>query len=97
MAADYPSEEWNLYVFQFSDGDNWSTADTRTCMELLKSKILPGINLFCYGQVDSEYGSGQYYNDLKNEFAKDERIVLSKIPDRNAIMNSIREFLGKGK
>ena len=93
----YPAEEWNLYVFQFSDGDNWSNADTRTCLELLKTRILPRVNLFCYGQVDSEYGSGQYYNDLRGDFPRDDRVVLSRISDREAIMGSIREFLGKGR
>lgn len=93
----YPPDEWNIYVFQFSDGDNWSAADTRTCMELLKSRILNYVNLFCYGQVESEYGSGQFYNDLRGEYASDERVVLSKIPDREAIMGSIKEFLGKGR
>ncbi len=93
----YPPGEWNLYLFQFSDGDNWSAADTRTCMELLRSRLLPYLNLFCYGQVESEYGSGQFYNDLKSEVSTDERVVLSKVPDRDAIMGSIREFLGKGR
>lgn len=93
----FPADEWNIYVFQFSDGDNWSTADTRNCMELLRTKLLPAVNLFCYGQVESEYGSGQFYNDLRGEMVADERVVLSKIPDREAIMGSIKEFLGKGR
>lgn len=97
LETHYPPEEWNLYVFQFSDGDNWSSADTRTCMELLQGRILPMVNLFCYGQVDSEYGSGQYYNDLRAAWPDDERVVLSRIPDRDAIMGSIRDFLGKGR
>lgn len=97
IAEEYPAEEWNLYVFQFSDGDNWSSSDTRTCLDLLNQDILPAVNLFCYGQVDSEYGSGQFYNDLRGVYASDERVVLSRIPDRDAIMNSIREFLGKGR
>lgn len=97
MEADYPPSEWNLYVFQFSDGDNWSASDTRTCMEILRDRILPNVNLFCYGQVESEYGSGQFLNDLKSDFEGDERVVLSRIPDRDAIMGSIKEFLGKGK
>jgi uncharacterized sporulation protein YeaH/YhbH (DUF444 family) len=97
IADHYPPEEWNIYVFQFSDGDNWSAADTRTCMELLRDRLLPACNLFCYGQVDSEYGSGQFYNDLRGVYPDDERVVLSRIPDREAIMNSIREFLGKGR
>ncbi len=97
IAEHYPPEEWNLYLFQFSDGDNWSAADTRACMEILRGRLLPNLNLFCYGQVESEYGSGQFYNDLKGEIVVDERVVLSKIPDRDAIMGSIREFLGRGR
>ena len=93
----YPPDEWNIYVFQFSDGDNWSAADTRNCMEMLRTRILPGVNLFCYGQVESEYGSGQFLNDIKQDFETDERVVISRIPDRDAIMGSIKEFLGKGR
>jgi uncharacterized sporulation protein YeaH/YhbH (DUF444 family) len=97
IADCYPAQEWNLYLFQFSDGDNWSAADTRACLDLLRRRLLPHLNLFCYGQVESEYGSGQFYNDLKSEVAADERVVLSRIPDREAIMASIRDFLGKGR
>lgn len=97
LAEEYPSEEWNIYVFQFSDGDNWSAADTRNCLDMLRDRVLPNVNLFCYGQVESEYGSGQFINDLKHDFDADERVVLSKIADREAIMGSIKEFLGKGR
>ncbi len=93
----YPPDEWNIYLFQFSDGDNWSAADTRTCVDLLKNRLLKSVNLFCYGQVESEYGSGQFYNDLRGDYGNDERVVLSKIPDREAIMGSIKDFLGKGR
>ena len=55
--ADYPPGGWNIYPFHFSDGDNWSADDTRLCIELLKNDILPGVNLFAYGQVESPYGS----------------------------------------
>ena len=30
--------EWNIYPFHFSDGDNWSMDDTRSCVELLKTE-----------------------------------------------------------
>ena len=61
---EYPPELWNIYPFHFSDGDNWSVDDTHTCVELLKKEILPYVNLFCYGQVESPYGSGQFIKDL---------------------------------
>ena len=31
----------------------------------LKTQILPQVNLFCYGQVESPYGSGQFIKDLQ--------------------------------
>ena len=97
---DYPSSEWNIYPFHFSDGDNWSGSDTRDCLALLKERMLPDVNAFCYGQVESEYGSGQFYKDLEGEFggdSADERVILSRIDDKDAVMDSIKTFLGKGR
>ena len=95
--ADYHVEDWNIYIFQFSDGDNWSSDDTALCLDLLKSRILSMVNLFGYGQVRSFFGSGQFINDLKRDLAERENLVLSEIPDKNAIYDSIKDFLGKGK
>jgi len=94
---DYPPSEWNIYPFHFSDGDNWSVDDTLLCVEVLKKQILPASNVFCYGQVESPYGSGQFIKDLKEHFGEDERIITSEIRDRDAIIGSIKDFLGKGK
>ncbi|MDH5490479.1 MAG: DUF444 family protein [Myxococcales bacterium] len=95
--AEYPPGEWNIYPFHFSDGDNWSVDDTLQCVDLLKQHLLPASNIFCYGQVESPYGSGQFIKDLREHFGEDERMITSEIRDRDAIMGSIRDFLGKGK
>jgi len=97
ISADYPPDEWNIYPFHFSDGDNWSMDDTLSCVELLKTQLLPKCNMFAYGQVESPYGSGQFIKDLKEHFSKDERVVTSEIRDKDAIVGSIKDFLGKGK
>ena len=55
------------------------------------------MNLFCYGQVESPYGSGQFIKDLREHFDDDERVVTCEIEDKDAIVDSIKEFLGKGK
>jgi len=94
---EYPPAAWNIYPFHFSDGDNWSIDDTHTCVELLRTKILPAANLFAYGQVESPYGSGQFIKDVKEHFADDVRVVTSEIKSKDAIMDSIKEFLGKGR
>jgi uncharacterized sporulation protein YeaH/YhbH (DUF444 family) len=97
ISDEYPSELWNIYPFHFSDGDNWSVDDTHTCVELLKKEVLPFVNLFSYGQVESPYGSGQFIKDLTEHFDEDERVVTSEIKGKEAIMDSIKEFLGKGR
>lgn len=93
----YPVDEWNIYPFHFSDGDNWSMDDTMVCVELLKKELLPRSNMFAYGQVESPYGSGQFIKDLRNHLGEDDRLVVSEIHDRDGIMGSIKDFLGKGK
>ena len=97
IQADYPTSEWNIYPFHFTDGDNWSGEDTRLCMQLLKDFFLPNVNVFSYGQVESKYGSGQFLKDLQKEFLDDDRMTLSQIESRDKILDSIKDFLGKGK
>jgi len=92
----FPPSEWNIYCFQFSDGDNWGE-DNQRSFDLLREAILPHANLFCYGQVESPYGSGDFLRALSDHFDDDERVVLSEIPDKEGIYESIKLFLGKGK
>jgi uncharacterized sporulation protein YeaH/YhbH (DUF444 family) len=92
----FPPADWNLYCFQFSDGDNWGD-DNKRAFELLAEKLIPAVNLFCYGQVESPYGSGDFIDALEKQFPDHEKLVVSEIADKDAIYESIRTFLGKGK
>jgi uncharacterized sporulation protein YeaH/YhbH (DUF444 family) len=93
----FPEEKWNVYLFHFSDGDNWSSGDTEECVRLLRGELLPSLNLFGYGQVESPYGTGQFLGDLQEAFGDDECVALSPIEGRDAIPRSIRDFLGRGR
>jgi hypothetical protein len=46
----YPSQTWNIYVAQASDGDNWN-ADSPFCLELLRDKIMPLLQYFAYIEI----------------------------------------------
>ncbi len=96
IESDYPVHDWNIYLFHFSDGDNWSSDDTKLCVSLIKEKFAPVVNMFGYGQVESKYGSGQFIKDLKVHFENDDQVVLSRVKDKTEIIKSIKEFLGKG-
>ncbi len=97
IRADYSPSEWNIYPFHFSDGDNWSVDDTRLCVGLLKKRILPFVNQFSYGQVESPYGSGQFIKDLREQLKSHEKLALSEVKDKEGIYQSIKDFLALGK
>jgi uncharacterized sporulation protein YeaH/YhbH (DUF444 family) len=92
----FPAESWNVYLFHFSDGENGDSRDTEYCMELLRSQLLPKLNLFCFGQVRSSYGGGRFKTDLEEAFPGEARIVTSEIRDKDEIYDAIKRFLGKG-
>jgi hypothetical protein len=48
--------------------------------------------------VESPYGSGEFIRSLRGAFDEDhEKVVLSEIENKEAIFDSIKLFLGKGK
>lgn len=94
--ARFPAAEWNNYAFHFSDGDNWGD-DNPKCLTLLKEKMLPKLNLFGYGQVESPYGSGEFFDHISELLDEHPNVVATKVPDREAILGSIKEFLKTGR
>ena len=97
MQEKYRPENWNVYPFHYSDGDNWSARDTERCVGMLRNDILPRVNQFCYGQVKSAYGSGQFKKDLDVALGEHDAMVTSGINGRDEIADAIRSFLGKGR
>ena len=97
IADRYPPQDWNLYLFHFTDGENYSRQDTEKCLDMLRDRLLPGLNLFGYGQVESYGTSGDFHEAVHSRFKEDERVATSRIPNRNAIVDSIKSFLGRGR
>lgn len=46
----YPTNEWNIYGAQASDGDNWNN-DSPHCKEVLMSRIMPYMQYFAYVEI----------------------------------------------
>ena len=93
----FPVSDWNLYLFHFTDGENYSRQDSDKSADLLAETLLPAVNLFGYGQVEALGTRGDFIDILRARFASDERVALSRIPDRDAIVVSIKDFLGRGR
>jgi len=96
IAERFPPQDWNLYLFHFTDGENYSRQDTAKCMDMLKDTLLPAVNLFGYGQVESYGTSGDFYEALQGRFSDEQKVALSRVPDRDAIVDSIKTLLGRG-
>jgi uncharacterized protein len=96
IAREFSPSEWNIYCFQFSDGDNWGEDNERS-LELLRETLLPQVNLFCYGQVESPYGSGEYIRSLEHAFGDTmAKLIVAEIENKEAIYPCLKRFLGTG-
>jgi sporulation protein YhbH len=96
LDREFPTSDWNIYCFQFSDGDNWGE-DNEKSLQLLRDKLLPAVNLFCYGQVESPYGSGEYLRSLESGIGKEHpKLLLAEIENKEAIYPCLKKFLGTG-
>ncbi|MCP4591600.1 MAG: DUF444 family protein, partial [bacterium] len=93
----YSPEEWNIYLFHFSDGDNSSESDSRECCNMLREQLLPKINMFGYCQVASAYGSGNFINVLHEHVKDAENMVTSKVNVKDDIYDSIKAFFSGGR
>ncbi len=94
---EFPPAEWNIYPFHFSDGDNWSADDTddvhrgaeeRHPAEGQPVLLRPGREPLRLGPV--RQGPDEAFPD-------DENVVTTEIESKDAIVDSISAFLGKGK
>jgi uncharacterized sporulation protein YeaH/YhbH (DUF444 family) len=53
---------WNIYIFHFTDGDNWGE-DNSSSLEIIE-RLLGQVNEIGYIQTDSPYGSGEFKSVL---------------------------------
>jgi uncharacterized sporulation protein YeaH/YhbH (DUF444 family) len=53
MRERYTSNDWNIYVAQASDGDNWDN-DSVTCRQLLINTIMPSVQYYAYVEITED-------------------------------------------
>ena len=64
---------WNIYMFHFTDGDNWGEDNTEA-LNIIE-RLTPQINEFGYVQVASPYGSGDFKGVIEAKFGENNKIV----------------------
>ncbi len=59
------------------------------------SELVPLANVFCYGQVETSYGSGQFGKLIQDKDTGKKR-WMAAIRDRESIYEALEDFLGTG-
>jgi uncharacterized sporulation protein YeaH/YhbH (DUF444 family) len=60
----YPTDEWNIYAAQASDGDNWDS-DSANCGQLLDTQLLPLVQYFAYIEITEVEPQNLWYEYLR--------------------------------
>jgi sporulation protein YhbH len=89
----FPTDEWNAYVFHFSDGDNWGDGDNQQCVALIK-ELLPLTNLVGYGEIRERgrYSQGTLLEALGQ--IHDPGFATSILTDRSDLTKALQRFFG---
>jgi sporulation protein YhbH len=86
----YPSKEWNIYSFHFTDGENWDNDNEKAIA--YANELLARSKRLYYGQV-GESSSGNFNKVLEENIRENERLVISLIKRQEEIVIGIENFL----
>lgn len=86
----YSPSQWNIYVAQASDGDNWN-ADSPFCFELMQKKILPLVQYFSYIEIMPRHHQSlwEVYEKISKEH---DNFAMENIDNVNNIYPVFREL-----
>ncbi|VWX55527.1 conserved hypothetical protein [Burkholderiales bacterium 8X] len=94
IKARYPSNEWNIYGAQASDGDNWHQ-DSGRCRQLLTEQLLPAVRYYAYVQVaEAEQNMWEEYSQLVGSH---KNFAMRKVSDAQDIYPVFRDLFKKEK
>jgi uncharacterized protein len=93
MKARYPVEQWNIYVAQASDGDNWES-DCPKCHELLVRDLLPLVQYYCYVEIDAAQPQS-LWEQFELARAGARNLALGRIMTRADVYPVLRELFAR--
>ena len=87
----YPTDSWNIYAAQASDGENWHD-DSAKCGEILAKSILPLVQYFAYVEISSgkEQELWQTYNQVAEQFG--DRFAMRNVKEAADIYPVFRDL-----
>ena len=92
--ARYNKELWNIYIFYYGDGENYES-DNDKCISILQEKIIPSVNLFCYGHVTN--ASTNFQKKVMTLSNQSPNTRYAEISTNIQILDALKKFLGAKK
>lgn len=88
---EYPPDQYNIYAFHFSDGDNL-TSDNARCVKLIE-ELNKRVNMFGYGEVNQYQRHSTLMTAYKN--LTDEKFRYYIFKQKADILNGLKSFFTK--
>ncbi len=96
--ARYPADQWNIYVAQASDGDNFS-GDTARASGILEGEILPIVQYYAYIEISGSGAVIRGESDLWRGYAKvaagARNLAMRQVSDRRDIFPVFRDLFSR--
>jgi uncharacterized protein len=95
----YPTRDWNVYPFHFSDGDNYYSDNDEAVR--LADELATACNLFGYGEIGEEGGasyrrsSGALLSIFNDRLKSKERFVGVRIDDKTDVYPALKQFFSR--
>jgi uncharacterized sporulation protein YeaH/YhbH (DUF444 family) len=87
----YPTDSWNIYAAQASDGENWQD-DSPKCRDLLVKSLMPLVQYFAYVEISSgkDRDLWQTYAEIPEHFP--ERFAMRRVAEPSDIYPVFRDL-----
>ncbi len=92
--ARYAPADWNIYIAQASDGDNWD-GDSATCSDLLMRRILTKVQYYAYVEITSGPHQNLWYEYEHVREAFPDAFAMQHITDAGEIYPVFRKLFEK--
>lgn len=88
----YPPQDWNIYLFHFSDGDDISELTSEKAIRVIKD-LLPFVNQLAYCQI---LDTGKFLKMFNDKLKLYPNIVSAQVDSKEDIYDAIKSFFTKG-
>ncbi len=90
----YPTDQWNVYGAQASDGDNWND-DSGTCYQVLCESIMPMVQHYSYVEITPRDHQALWgaYEQVREQFPS--HFAMQQIVEASDIYPVFRELFSR--